>query len=239
MAYGDLAVLLPHESQYATPEQATAAARAEAEKRASYLSQMDMFYTQLEESREQFEKNYAFREKEFEWQSGFEERRFEHSAEMDERRLLLEEEMADIDAEIARQDLKLREAQTETEKGRLEIAKSELELEKERLRETLGLERERLESDTEMRSRELALGRDQLGLEAQRALFEQKATIAQLGMEDEGENRASAYDETRGSMVFGRTYNRRKTGSQLAATISIPNTSGRSDVNLSGRYSFV
>lgn len=63
MAYGEFGGLLPRETHFSSPAAYTEAAKAEAFKRASYLSQMDSFYAQLAETTRQFDLNLAFQEK--------------------------------------------------------------------------------------------------------------------------------------------------------------------------------
>lgn len=55
MAYGDFQSLLPSEAYYTGPSRHLDAAKVEAFKKASYLSQMDQFYAQLSESERQFD----------------------------------------------------------------------------------------------------------------------------------------------------------------------------------------
>jgi len=64
MAYGDYQSLLPSETAYTSPGAYVNAAKVEAVKRATYLSSMDQFYSQLEESTRQFEETLGFKEKE-------------------------------------------------------------------------------------------------------------------------------------------------------------------------------
>lgn len=64
MALGEIGLFLPAESAYGTPGAYSQALRAEATKRASYLSQMDQFYAQLEESQRQFDEMMEYREEE-------------------------------------------------------------------------------------------------------------------------------------------------------------------------------
>ena len=63
MAYGEFGGLLPRESAYGNPAAYLASAKAEATKRAGYLSQMDQFYAELEESTRRFDAQLAFSEK--------------------------------------------------------------------------------------------------------------------------------------------------------------------------------
>jgi hypothetical protein len=70
MAIGEVGMFLPAESAYGTPGAFSQALRAEATKRASYLSQMDQFYAGLEESKRQFEETMTFREESWEEEMG-------------------------------------------------------------------------------------------------------------------------------------------------------------------------
>lgn len=70
MAMGEIGMFLPPESAYGTPGAYSQSLRAEATKRASYLSQMDQFYSSLEESKRQFEETMAFREESWEDEMG-------------------------------------------------------------------------------------------------------------------------------------------------------------------------
>ena len=63
-------MFLPAESAYGTPGAYSQALRAEATKRATYLSQMDQFYSQLEESQRQFDEMLSFKEESWEDQMG-------------------------------------------------------------------------------------------------------------------------------------------------------------------------
>lgn len=73
MAYGEFGGLLPSEAYYSGPRGGIDAAKVEAGKKASYLSSMDQYYAQLEETERQFDVMSAFQEKRF----GLEERKFE------------------------------------------------------------------------------------------------------------------------------------------------------------------
>ena len=66
MAMGEIGMFLPPESAYGTPGAYSQSLRAESTKRASYLSQMDQFYSSLEESKRQFEETMSFREESWE-----------------------------------------------------------------------------------------------------------------------------------------------------------------------------
>ena len=71
MAYGDIGVFTPAESAYTRPGMYSDALRAEAAKRANYLSQMDQFYAQLEESQRQFDEMLEFKESQWEEELAF------------------------------------------------------------------------------------------------------------------------------------------------------------------------
>lgn len=70
MALGEIGMFLPAESAYGTPGAFSQALRAEATKRAAYLSEMDQFYASLEESKRQFEETMTFREESWEDEMG-------------------------------------------------------------------------------------------------------------------------------------------------------------------------
>ena len=63
-------MFLPAESAYGTPGAYSQSLRAEATKRARYLSEIDQFYASLEESKRQFEETMAFREESWEDEMG-------------------------------------------------------------------------------------------------------------------------------------------------------------------------
>ena len=70
MALGEMGMFLPAESAYGTPGAYSQALRAEATKRAAYLSEMDQFYSQLEESQRQFDEMLSFKEESWEEEFG-------------------------------------------------------------------------------------------------------------------------------------------------------------------------
>ena len=70
MAMGEVGMFLPAESAYGTPGAFSQSLRAEATKRARYLSEMDQFYMGLEESKRQFEETMSFREESWEDEMG-------------------------------------------------------------------------------------------------------------------------------------------------------------------------
>ena len=70
MGLGEVGMFLPAESAYGTPGAYSQSLRAEATKRARYLSEMDQFYASLEESKRQFEETMTFREESWEDEMG-------------------------------------------------------------------------------------------------------------------------------------------------------------------------
>jgi len=87
MALGDVGLFLPAESQYKTPGAYDELLKAEATKRANYLSSMDQFYAQLEETTRQFNETLAFKETELSW----EKERFGEELAFQEKELASEE----------------------------------------------------------------------------------------------------------------------------------------------------
>jgi hypothetical protein len=65
MAYNDLAQFLPQEGGFKTPGQYDRMLKTEALKKAAYLSSMDQFYSQLEETMRQFDLGLGQKKKEF------------------------------------------------------------------------------------------------------------------------------------------------------------------------------
>lgn len=70
MAYGDFASLLPAEAYYTGPKGRMDVGRAEATKKAAYLSSMDQFYAQLEEMERQFDVTAGLQREAFEFETG-------------------------------------------------------------------------------------------------------------------------------------------------------------------------
>lgn len=61
MAIGDIGIFNPAEGQYKAPGAYDEALRADALKRATYLSMMDQFYEQLDETKREFDATSAFK----------------------------------------------------------------------------------------------------------------------------------------------------------------------------------
>ena len=89
MALGEIGMFLPPESAYGTPGAFSQALRAEATKRAAYLSDMDQFYAQLEESKRQFQETLSFKEKSWEEQLGLSRDQLEQQKQLGYGQLLL------------------------------------------------------------------------------------------------------------------------------------------------------
>ena len=94
------------EGNYRTPNAYTDALKAEALKRASYLSSMDQFYAQLEEAQRQYNETLSFKEQVF-------------SEEMDYKRWLAEEEIRLKEKALGLEEEKLRLYQDQVDKTAL------------------------------------------------------------------------------------------------------------------------
>jgi hypothetical protein len=105
MAYPNYGAFLPAEALYTEPGAYSGVLRGEALKRASYLSEMDRFYEELEESSRQFEKQYALAEREVSfteehalWEREFTEEQAEKQEGIEEKRFTHETSLAKIGA---------------------------------------------------------------------------------------------------------------------------------------------
>lgn len=107
MAQGDIGMFLPSESHYKYPGAYSQALKAEAVKTANYLSSMDQFYAQLEESQRQFNEMLAFREDVFARELEFNRWRWEETFDIQRERLDWEREYGTraLDIEEDRLDL--------------------------------------------------------------------------------------------------------------------------------------
>lgn len=97
-------LFLPPEAAYTKPGAWRGAVEAEATKRATYLSQMDQFYAQLEEATRQFEATFGLKEEELE----LERERFAEAAEQFEATFGLSKEelrLKEEQLELARETL--------------------------------------------------------------------------------------------------------------------------------------
>ena len=127
MAYPDYGALMPTEALFSEPGAYAGVLKGEALKRASYLSQMDQFYAELEESTRRFEKEYSLAEREMEdtlWQHEF-----------SEKTLASQEKMAGAELDL-RRELGL---------GELALGQSELNFKRSSAHDFLRLEQEKLD----------------------------------------------------------------------------------------------
>lgn len=178
----DLGVLLPTESQYGNPGAYTEAIRAEATKQATYLSNMDQFYAQLDESKRQFDLNYAAREKEFDWTSKFEEKKLTVESGFAERKLQLEEKAQELTRQIKEKELQFAETQLGFQ------------------RETLGFEKEKLQAELEKMRQEIGLARE--GMDLQKTLGLGSLDVQRYSVELEGNYKMGSLDLQRQSTAF-------------------------------------
>lgn len=116
MPYPDYGALLPAEALFEEPKAYAGVLKAEALKRASYLSSMDQFYSELTESTRRFEKQYTlaerevvFGEEEAVWQRGFAEKALESKEHLAEAELDLEEALGGRKLDIAERQMLLGE----------------------------------------------------------------------------------------------------------------------------------
>jgi len=131
MAYPDYGALMPTEALFSEPGAYAGVLKGEALKRASYLSQMDQFYAELEESTRRFEKEYSLAEREFEF--GMEDTLWQHG--FSEKTLASQEKMAGAELDL-RRELGL---------GELALGQSELNLKSSTAYDSLRLEQEKLD----------------------------------------------------------------------------------------------
>jgi hypothetical protein len=120
MAYGDLSQFLPSTEEGTKLD--IERAKAYGSSRAQYLSSMDQFYEQLDESQRQFDIAQALQEKQFEWQSEFSERQLSQERELTEAAMLQERELTEEKYEIERTAL---EDQMEMFKAQMKFAKEQ------------------------------------------------------------------------------------------------------------------
>ena len=170
MAYSDLGVLLPTESQYGNPQAYTESIRAESNKQATYLSNMDQFYTQLEESKRQFDLNYSAREKEFEWTSGFQEKQLAHQTEVDTKTLALKEREMVLTEQIKNKELQFAETQLGFQKEQLGLETQKLQAELESLRANTGIAQQQMALQEKLGMAQLTSKSEELALQKQLGL---------------------------------------------------------------------
>ena len=110
MAYADYGALLPTEALFTEPGAYAGVLKSEALKKASYLSQMDSFYEELEESKRQFDKQYSLAEQQFTFESGLASEQFAFEKEQAALDREMQEKMFETETELAREQMSLEEA---------------------------------------------------------------------------------------------------------------------------------
>jgi hypothetical protein len=225
MAYSDLGVLLPTESQYGSPQAYSEEIRAEATQRANYLSQMDQYYTQLEESKRQFDLAYAAREKEFEWTSKFQETQlaeqtrieaeklaenqrqfnvaqaaansqFEWSSGFQERKLSYEQQYSEKQLAL---ETRKADLQAQLTQKQIEYQTAQLGFQKEQLgyeAQKLQAELEALKTNTQLAREEMALKKE-LGLGQLETQKYQVQTQADIALQELGLQKYSVSQQTK------------------------------------------
>jgi len=185
MAYGDLQTFLPRaEGQVLDVERA----RAEGASRANYLSQMDQFSEQLEESARQFDLSQSLAERQFEWSSGFEETRLASETKIAEERMELDRYLGELQGEYW---------ESQTELGKMEVGIREKEL------EMKGKEQDYLQS---YYSSQLEMEKSRFGVESQLLMKELYPVENTYPMYSYG-NQSLKYDKNlRSRQAFARDY---------------------------------
>ena len=182
----DLGVLLPTESQYGNPGAYTEAIRAESNKQATYLSNMDQFYAQLDESKRQFDLNYSAREKEFDWTKGFEEKKLAHQTTIDTRKLELQEKEAELMRQIKEKELQFAETQLGFQKEQLGFEREKLTAELEKMRQEIGLAERGMALEEKLGMSRLDVEQEGLALQKQLGLgqlnLSRYQTNAEIGL---------------------------------------------------------
>ena len=105
MAIGDVGLFTQSESQYTTPGAYEAFLTAEAEKRASYLAEIDMFNMQLEESVRQFDETLDFQEETRDLELAFGREELEQTADLTREGYALEKELLGSNLAFQREKL--------------------------------------------------------------------------------------------------------------------------------------
>lgn len=148
MAYGDYGALLPTEALFEEPGAYSGVLKAEALKRASYLSSMDQFYAELDESSKRFEQQYSLAEREFEFgqEQSLWEREFAETGREGE--TALASRQLDLQAELGRGELALGRSELGIKQGQLSLSRSQLDLQEEEMERSLtGAEEFKMATD--------------------------------------------------------------------------------------------
>lgn len=149
MAYGDISAFLPGESAYRTPGAYTEAMRLEATKRATYLSQMDQFYAQLEESARQFDLGFEIEQERLSLEKerfgleqqyfGLAQEQLAWEKEYGEAKLGLEGRQLDISEKWYTGQLELGEKELDVKSKTLQMSEKELEMSERLAERELGI----------------------------------------------------------------------------------------------------
>jgi hypothetical protein len=108
MGYGEIGSLLPGAAAYGSKRDYTQAAKTEALKRASYLSQMDSFYAQLEESSRQFDARLGFEREQFATEAELARDSLEWNKVMGRHKMDLEDRQLDLQEDLGWEELGLK-----------------------------------------------------------------------------------------------------------------------------------
>lgn len=128
MAIGQIGMFLPSESQYLKPGTYEAALQAQSVKIANYLSSMDQFYENLNESKRQYDLTLGWQKESFGLQMDFEKEKFGKTYALQERQLTGQEKYNEGLLNLKKQELglesqKLYSAQKSSEKSSAEMLK--------------------------------------------------------------------------------------------------------------------
>jgi hypothetical protein len=189
MAYGDLQTFLPRADTGSALD--TERARAEGASRAQYLSSMDQFYEQLEESQRQFDIAQELAERQFEWTSAFEEKKLQQEYGLAERRVELEEMLGTRQADLLQEQIR-------AERERLNLEKTQSQWER-------GFAEKQFGFESTFKTAESQFLRDlyseQQELEERRFQLEEDVLSKQYGLSSSGGT--SVYEMLGGTIDLG------------------------------------
>ena len=179
MSYSDLGVLLPTESQYGNPQAYTESIRAESNKQATYLSNMDQFYTQLDESKRQFEAQYAARTKEFEWTASFNEKQLAESSRLQEAKLAEQKRQFEASQKAIGEQFSWTSAFQEKQLAQKSLVENKsLELQE----KESALKQQLAQKQLEFQETEMGFKKEQLGFESQKLQAELESLRTNTGI---------------------------------------------------------
>jgi hypothetical protein len=107
MALGQIGMFLPSESQYLKPGSYDDALRAQAVKIANYLSSMDQFYANLDESKRQYDLTLSWQKESFGQELAFKEKQLATTSALQERQLTSQEKYNESILKLKQQELGL------------------------------------------------------------------------------------------------------------------------------------